>query len=139
MGKYDDIIEIPYKNSQKHPPMSNESRAAQFASFAALSGYEDEVAETGRFTNEKINLDENEIQEINEKLMFIQQYPHEEHTIRITYFKPDKSKKGGKYITSESFIKKINIYDRTLTVSDGTVIPIDSIYDLSGDIFDFFE
>lgn len=43
MGKYDDMLDMPRHISLSHPPMSIENRAAQFASFAALSGYEDDI------------------------------------------------------------------------------------------------
>lgn len=37
---YDDIIDLPHPVSSHHPPMSMEKRAAQFAPFAALTGYD---------------------------------------------------------------------------------------------------
>lgn len=43
---YLDIINLPHPVSKKHPPMPRISRAAQFASFAALSGYEDNIQKT---------------------------------------------------------------------------------------------
>ena len=56
MGKYDDIINLPHHVSKKHPRLSMEQRAAQFAPFAALTGYEDEVEETVRLREEQIEL-----------------------------------------------------------------------------------
>ena len=47
MGKYDDIIDLPHHVSKRHPQMSMQSRAAQFAPFAALTGFEDEIEEAG--------------------------------------------------------------------------------------------
>ncbi len=44
--KYDDIINMEHHKSKKHPPMSLYARSAQFAPFAALTGYEDAVKET---------------------------------------------------------------------------------------------
>ena len=44
--KYDDIINLMHHVSKKHKQMSIENRSAQFAPFAALTGYEDEVKET---------------------------------------------------------------------------------------------
>ena len=54
---YDDIINLPHHVSKKHPPMSLYARSSQFASFAALTGYEDAVRETARETNERIDID----------------------------------------------------------------------------------
>lgn len=59
-GKYDDIIDLPHHVSLTRPRMSMEERAAQFSAFAALSGHDEAIRETGRVTSEKIELDENE-------------------------------------------------------------------------------
>ena len=53
-NKYDDIINLSHHISTKHPQMSLEARAAQFAPFAALTGYEDEIAKVEKLVNEKI-------------------------------------------------------------------------------------
>ena len=52
MEKYKDIINLPHKQSSKRPHMSLLDRAAQFAPFAALVGYDDAIKETGRLTDE---------------------------------------------------------------------------------------
>ncbi len=52
-GKYDDIINLPHHVSKKHKQMSLENRAAQFAPFAALTGYHDEIEEVAKIINEK--------------------------------------------------------------------------------------
>ena len=57
-SKYDDIINLPHHVSKKHPQMSLEARAAQFAPFAALTGYEDEIEEATRLANKRLDLDE---------------------------------------------------------------------------------
>lgn len=44
--QYDDIINLPHHVSKKHPQMSLYARSAQFAPFAALTGYEDVIKET---------------------------------------------------------------------------------------------
>ena len=56
--KYEDIINLSHHISKKHPQMTMESRAAQFAPFAALVGYEDAVRETARLTTKRIELNE---------------------------------------------------------------------------------
>ena len=52
--KYDDIINLPHHISKKHPQMALEERAAQFARFAALTGYEEEIKKTENLVNKKI-------------------------------------------------------------------------------------
>ena len=61
--KYNDIINMPHHVSKTHPQMSLEARSAQFAPFAALTGYGDVINETGRLTNKKIEIDD-ELKEI---------------------------------------------------------------------------
>ena len=57
MENYEDIINLPHHVSSKHPQLSMEQRAAQFAPFAALSGYEDAINETVRLSEESVELD----------------------------------------------------------------------------------
>ena len=56
MNKYEDIINMPHHISKKHPRLSMEQRAAQFAPFAALTGYEEQVMETARVTENRIDI-----------------------------------------------------------------------------------
>ena len=70
---YEDIIDLPHHRSRKHPPMKVADRAAQFAPFAALTGFEDAVKETARITERKHELTEDKIAEINECLMRLQE------------------------------------------------------------------
>ena len=58
MSDYDDIINLPYVKSKTRPHMTNYDRAAQFSPFAALTGYDAAIAETGRLTDQKVELDE---------------------------------------------------------------------------------
>lgn len=54
MENYDDIINLPHHVSKKHPRLSMEQRAAQFAPFAALTGYEDNIKEIIKITESKM-------------------------------------------------------------------------------------
>lgn len=92
MGKYDDIINLPHHVSKKHPQMSLEARSAQFASFAALKGYEDEVAETARITDERIELNEEAKRILDEKLQQIRERINEKMETTFTYFVKDERK-----------------------------------------------
>ena len=46
MDNYEDIINLPHHVSKRHPQMSMWNRAAQFAPFAALTGYEDAIQDS---------------------------------------------------------------------------------------------
>ena len=51
--KYDDILDCPHHVSSVHPPMPLIDRAAQFAPFSALTGYEEIVKEEARLTEQR--------------------------------------------------------------------------------------
>ena len=133
-GPYDDILDLPHPTSKKHPRMSMAARAAQFAPFAALTGYGDAIKETARLTDQQLELDENEKALLNEKLQLLRQHLPGKPKITITYFVPDTKKAGGSYQTITGFVKKLQEYEHRLIMTDGTIIPIDAIIELYGDI-----
>ena len=97
--KYEKIINLPHHVSKTRIPMLKEDRAAQFAPYSALSGYEDAVEETARLTDKKRELDDYEKEKINAALTDLLNFD-EDKTATITFFLPDKRKKGGSYITT---------------------------------------
>lgn len=125
--KYDDIISLPHYTSTKRAHLSTAQRSAQFASFAALKGFEDEIAETARVTEERVVLDENEIEALNDALQYISYNLNEIAEVSITYFVPDKLKSGGAYVTKVGKINKIDSITRVLTL-DTHQIPINDIF-----------
>jgi hypothetical protein len=131
---YDDIINLPRHVSEARPRMPVYDRAAQFSPFAALTGYEAAVAETGRLTDRKAELDEGEKESINERLNLIQENLDKRPEISVTYFVPDRKKAGGEYVTAPGIAKKIDDYRRLVILWDGTSIPIDEIIQIDGEI-----
>lgn len=125
--KYDDIISLPHHTSTKRAHLSTAQRSAQFASFAALKGFEDEIAETARVTEERVVLDENEIEALNDALQYISYNLSEIAEVSVTYFVPDKLKSGGAYVTKVGKINKIDSITRILTL-DTHQIPINDIF-----------
>ena len=93
---YEDIINLPHHTSTKHPRMTKSARAAQFSPFAALTGYDDAIKETGRLTDKKIELTEEEKLILNDKLLTINNNLKNNPKVIITYFEHDKTKEGGK-------------------------------------------
>ena len=130
MGKYDDIINLPHHVSKTRPRMSLEQRSAQFAPFSALTGYEDEIAETGRLVDGRIDLDEEMKQILDRKLKEITDNIKEQPRATITYFEPDNKKDGGEYITATGKIKKLDKYKNVIILADGTEIPINDVVDI---------
>ena len=107
--EYEDVICRQHPTSNKHPRMSRMNRAAQFAPFAALTGYEESLEEIARLTDKKRELSEDDIEEINAKLNFIQEHIKERPEVTITYFQLDERKEGGKYLTVSGKVRNIDL------------------------------
>ena len=131
MNRYDDIINLPHHVSPTRKQMSMHDRAAQFAPFAALVGYDDAVAETARLTELRPELDEQEQRIINERLAFIADHIHEPPEVRIKYFVPDERKSGGAIVEVSGKTYRISDADATITLADGCKIRLSAIVDLS--------
>ena len=128
---YDDIIHLPHHVSTAHPPMERTDRAAQFSPFAALTGYEESIEETGRLTEARRELEEDAKAALDEKLQSIQERIADYPKAAITYFLPDHKKEGGAYVTVEDYIKKIDRYRNVLHMQDGTQIPVQEIISIT--------
>ena len=135
-SKYEDIIDLPHHVSYRHPRMSRIDRAAQFAPFAALTGYEAAVRETARLTEGQKELDETALAVLNEKLRLLADFLEDRPQISITYFRPDERKKGGAYLSAEGAVKAVDEYAHTVTMENGTVIPMRHIREISGELFE---
>lgn len=134
--KYDDIIHLSHHVSKTRPHMAVIDRAAQFSPFAALTGYDASVKETARLTDERIELDEYMKDALSHRLQIIEERLEEYPEIAITYFQPDAKKNGGSYVTASSTIKKLDRHKRVVAMTCGTLIPIDEIIRIDGQIFE---
>ena len=110
-------------------------REAQFAPFAALTGYDNTIAETARQTDSKLELDEYEIEKLNAKLQYLEN-ADEEYKVVISYFVSDIKKSGGAYVSKSGVVIIVREYERDVVMDDGTKIPINDIYSISGSVFD---
>ena len=131
---YEDIVNLPPHISKRHPQPSMMDRAARFAPFAAITGYEEMVLEEARVTEERIDLDEGSLSLLNEKLNMIQEFLDEEPEVTITYFEPDKKKSGGAYVNITGIVKRIDEYEHFVIMTDGKKIRIEDIYGLESDL-----
>ena len=131
MSDYDDIINLPHHQSKNHPHMSLHDRAAQFAPFAALTGYDDAVKEAMRLTDSKPELDENQLEELDQKLADLMTRIEEHPEVTITYFEPDDKKEGGAYVTCVGKLKKIDIYEKQLVLTGNRFIRICDIVSIN--------
>lgn len=132
---YDDIINLNYSGIKNHKKMSIYNRAAQFAPFAALTGYERYINETARLTNEKVILSNQMIEKLNLKLSILKEYLTKTPTVKITHFVEDEKKSGGSYENTMGIVKKIEDYNHSIIMDDRARIYIKDIYEIESDIF----
>jgi len=135
---YDDIIDLPHYVSKKRPQMSIEARSAQFAPFAALTGYDERVKETARLTDKKIELEDGQKEILNNKLLYILENINMKPEINFTYFVPDTKKSGGKYIDKTGIIRKIDMVEQYIQFTDKSKIDINNILSIESDLFNCF-
>ena len=133
-SRYDDIIHLQHPASSKHPRMAALGRAAQFSPFAALTGYEGSIRETARLTDAKAELDEDKIAALDMKLRFLADHLSECPKVSITYFQADGKKEGGAYQVITGMVKKIDAFEKTVLMAEGTLIPIADIFEISGSL-----
>ena len=127
--KYEKIIRLPHKQSETRKHMSLHDRAAQFAPFAALTGYEASIKEQARLTSRRLDLDEYEIERLDRKLHFIAAHL-DDIKVAITYFVPDALKSGGRYVTKTGNVIKIDEYQKNVVMDDRTVIAMEEIINI---------
>lgn len=129
-NRYDDIIDLRHHVSSKHPRMAICDRAAQFSPFSALTGHKEAIKETARLTDERIELDEDRKNRLNEKLQMILRRKEKSPQVSIWYFVPDVKKIGGSYVRYTGKLKMIDEYKRLIVMTDGMRIEIDQIYEI---------
>lgn len=128
--KYDDIIDLPRPVCSRRSRMTNYDRAAQFSPFAALTGFEETIEESGRLTDSRIELDEMEKARLDQVLRKIGETLSQQPEIQVTYFIYDERKSGGAYITRQGRVRKIDCYCGFLILTDGMAIPVQEIISL---------
>ena len=130
-GPYDDIIHLSRPVSKKHPPMPLTKRAAQFLPFAALSGFEGEIAEAARLTEAARSLGEDALAALDKQLALLRQRLPDQPEITLTRFVPDEKKAGGHYETLTGQVRRLDEIDRALILTDGTKVDLDAIVELT--------
>lgn len=140
MSKYDDIINLPHHVSKTHKPMPLINRAAQFAPFSALTGYEEAIVEAGRQTTKRGLPSSSELENLSNRLAFALDHINEHEQLAFSYFIPDELKDGGEKVTVKGIIKKYDENERTIILYNGLKLYIDNILSISGKTLDdFFE
>ena len=139
LEKYNAIMNLQHHVSKTRPQMPMSDRAAQFAPFAALTGYDSAIKETGRLTDERIELDEEALTALNMRYQLLMDALDEEPEVEITYFKPDGRKAGGKYVLVIGTVKKVDDFERLIAMQDGIIIPMDDVLSIDGEMFSSLE
>ena len=122
-----ELLEMERPVPARHAPMRRCDRAAQFAPFAALSGFDETVQEAGRLTQAQIELAENEREALNDALVRLAARLPEQPEVRLTYFQPDAKKSGGTYRTILTRVRRLDANAQVLVLTDGTRIPFDAL------------
>jgi len=134
-NSYDDIINLPHHVSITRPQMPLINRAAQFSPFSALTGYDSAIRETARLTDDRIELGDSSIAELDMKLSILTSEIDNRPEITVTYFVKDAKKSGGAYVTITGAVKRIDEYERAILFVDGRKIIIDYILEIESDLF----
>lgn len=133
--EYNDIIDLPHHVSKRHRPMSLLARAAQFAPFAALTGYDDAIHETARLTDSQQQLADDEQQRLDLHLPSLKQSlavaGSTAPTVTLTHFVPDIHKDGGRYVTESVKVKRLVEMPVALLLTDGRTVPLSNIVDMA--------
>lgn len=131
MSGYEDILTMPHHRSTKRAHMTQQDRAAQFAPFAALSGFEGEIDEAGRLTEMEAELSEWAQEQVNEGLQIVQRELGRRPEVTLTYFVPDSRKSGGAYRSVTARVRKILETERILLLEGDVRVPIEQIVNIA--------
>lgn len=130
MTRYDDILHMPHPVSQKRPRMSVHDRAAQFAPFAALTGYDAVLDETARLTQPPVFLTDSAIEELDRVLRLVYSRLEQHPAVEIIFFCPDRRKTGGKQVSLTGIVKKLDPVGQLLLLENGVQVPLQAILQL---------
>jgi len=133
--RYDDILHLPHHRSATRAHLSGLDRAAQFAPFAALTGFGSAVRETARLTDCRPEPDDSQIEALNQRLQILSEHLEDCPEINVTYFRPDAKKAGGAILTAADRIVKIDLYHREILLGKGLLIPMDALLHLESPLF----
>ena len=110
--------------------MSNYQRAAQFAPFAALTGYDAAIDETARLTDQKLELSDEQADHLNAQIQRIIENIIDKPQVEITYFVPDNRKSGGEYMTVTGYVRRVDDHNREIVFTDGLTVKIDDVWNI---------
>ena len=137
--KEEDLIHYPYAGVRCHPHMSNAKRAAQFKPFAALSGYEEAIEESGRITIERKEMHEDALSIIQAKTAILLEHIKEQPYVHLVVFKEDAFQKGGSYIEEEGNLKTVDEVNRLFVFTDRRKVNMDDVAGMDSPLFEGYD
>lgn len=129
---YKDIVSLPHHVSATRPQMARKDRAAQFAPFAALSGYDAAIAEAARLTDAEQELSDTALEELNRQYQILAEHIAEQPEVTFSFFVPDNKKPGGSYVTKTGRVQKVDGYKKRIVLTDGSSIPMGRVMSMDG-------
>ena len=132
---YSDMLHLPHWISRRHPPMSMHQRAAQFSPFAALTGYDSAVQETARVTEQRRELEEDAMAELDSRLRLLELALETHPQVTVTFFQPDERKSGGTYHTATGRLQHLDSNRRQLLLEGNPPVSLDAITALESPLF----
>ena len=136
--KYSDIINLEHHTSKTRPKMSIENRSAQFAPFAALTGYEDMIEEDARYVDEKLEINEDLKDILDVKIIKLREFINSKPKVRVVYFEKDLKKDGGKYKTIYEKLIKIDDYNNKLVFENHLELNISDLIEIDSEELNYF-
>ncbi len=135
MNKYDDIINLSHHTSPSRQRMPIRDRAAQFAPFAALTGYDSVIEETARLTDIEDTQNEESGAILDRKLRLLNDISDTHPYVEISYFVPDEKKSGGRYENAYGYLKAIDANESCIVLMDKRKFSFDKIRSLDSTSF----
>ena len=127
---YRDLLHLPHHRSPAHAPMPRQSRAAQFAPFAALTGFDAQLRETERQTQAQAEPNEDALQELDQSLHTLFACVHTQPAVQVRWFVPDAKKSGGAYKAAAGRVLQVERNRSLLVLDSGPVIALGAIAEL---------
>lgn len=127
---YRELLHLPHHRSQTHAPMPRRDRAAQFAPFAALTGFDAQLRETERQTQAQAEPNEDALQELDQSLHTLFACVHTQPAVQVRWFVPDAKKSGGAYKTAAGRVMQLDRNRSLLVLDSGPVIALGAIAEL---------
>lgn len=126
---YEEILELLPPEPKERGRMPLRDRAAQFAPFAALTGYEDSLMEALMPAFDRIELGEDDANGINEALLKLKGEKRNS-LVTVTHYVENVHREGGLYVDHTANVERVDEIVNTLDLTGGLKVPFRDILHL---------